>query len=362
MSLFERIAGLPLVVQECRLHSLEQATSSGFVRRTTVIELRGAGENGLGEDPGYSVEEHAALVDAGPPRLEGSHTLAGFSSLVGELDLFPLPPERPVSRNYRRWGFESAALDLALRQAGRSLASQLGLELRPLHFVSSLRLEEPPTLDPLRRRLALVPDLRFKLDATSSWSEELIAELAATGAVDVVDLKGLYQGTVVDQPADAALYRRVAEGLPDALLEDPALTPETEAVLVRHERRISWDEPIHGVDDLEALPSRPGAVNFKPARFGSLQALLDAYEWCAEQRIPTYGGGSFELGPGRDQIQYLAALFSSEGPNDVAPAVYNGQELPDHLPPTPLEPRPRPSGFAWLATQESPWLSRSPEP
>jgi hypothetical protein len=348
VSLFEKVAELPLLIEECRLESLEQATSSGFVRRTTVIELRGGGERGLGEDPGYAADEHAALVAAGPPRLEGSHTLASFSSLLAGLDLFPLPPQRPVSRAYRRWGFESAALDLALRQAGRSLAGQLGRELRPVHFVNSLRLEEPPTLEPLRRRLALVPDLCFKLDATSSWRERLIADLAATGAVEVVDLKGLYQGTVVDQPADAALYRRVAEGLPDALLEDPALTPETEAVLRPHERRISWDEPIHSVADLTALPFRPAAVNIKPARFGSLQALLDAYEWCVEQGIPTYGGGSFELGPGRGQIQYLASLFSPDGPNDVAPAAYNRDQLPERLPPSPLEPRPRASGFSWL--------------
>jgi L-alanine-DL-glutamate epimerase-like enolase superfamily enzyme len=347
VGLFERLAELPLLIEECRLQSLEQGTSSGFLRRTTVIELRGGGQRGFGEDPGYNAEEQAAFVAAGAPPLAGSQTLAGFSSLLAGLDLFPLPPQRPVSRSYRRWGFESAGLDLALRQAGRSLAEQLGREPRPLNFVSSFRLDEPPSLEPLRQRRARVPGLRFKLDATSSWGEELIAELAATGAVDIVDLKGLYRGTVVDQPADPALYRRLAEGLPEALLEDPALTPETEAILLPHERRISWDEPIHSVADLEALPARPGAVNIKPARFGSLQALLETYEWCDEHGIPCYGGGSFELGPGRDQIQYLASLFSPLAPNDVAPAAYNRQELPDELPSSPLEPRPRASGFAW---------------
>ncbi|MGZ4359808.1 MAG: hypothetical protein ACXVZW_08505 [Gaiellaceae bacterium] len=347
MSLFERLGPLPLAVEGCRLHSLVQDTSSGFRRRTTVIELYGAGEQGLGEDPGYSAEEHEAFVDAGPPPLAGAYTLASFSSLLEELELFPLPPERPVSRSYRRWGFESAALDLALRQADRSLADALGRTLEPLRFVNSLRLDEPPSLDPVRQRLARLPELGLKLDATSSWSEELIAGLAATGAVEVVDLKGLYQGTVVDQPADAALYRRVAEGLPDALLEDPALTSETAAALEGHEARISWDEPIHSVADIIALPSQPAAINIKPARFGSLASLLETYEWCEEHAIPTYGGGSFELGPGRDQIQYLASLFSPTSPNDVAPSVYNQPELPDDLPPSPLEPRPRISGFSW---------------
>ena len=52
-----------------------------------------------------------------------------------------------------------------------------------------------------------------------------------TGAVDSVDFKGMYIGTVVDQPADPVLYRRVVEAFPDAWIEDPKLTPETEAVL-----------------------------------------------------------------------------------------------------------------------------------
>ena len=36
-----------------------------------------------------------------------------------------------------------------------------------------------------------------------------------------------------------------------------------------------------------------------------------------------YGGGQFELGPGRRQIQKLASVFYADGPNDVAPSEYN---------------------------------------
>ena len=35
------------------------------------------------------------------------------------------------ARNWRNWTFESAALDLALRQAGQSLPQALGLTPRP---------------------------------------------------------------------------------------------------------------------------------------------------------------------------------------------------------------------------------------
>src|SRR5665809_129848 len=49
--------------------------------------------------------------------------------------------------------------------------------------------------------------------ANGKWDDALVAELAATGAVDSVDFKGQYRGTTVDTPPDAALYGRVAEGL-----------------------------------------------------------------------------------------------------------------------------------------------------
>ena len=125
--------------------------------------------------------------------------------------------------------------------------------MSPVRFVVSLRLGEPPSIEPLRTRLELYPGLRFKLDPTSSWDERLIAELVATGAVDSVDFKGLYVGSVVDQPADPVLYRRVVEAFPEAWIEDPALTPETDAVLAPHRERFWWDAPIH------SIPGHPGS-------------------------------------------------------------------------------------------------------
>ena len=107
---------------------------------------------------------------------------------------------REPSILYRRWAFESAALDLALRQAGRSLADALGREARPLNFVVSMRLtapghEGPETAERLLALLERYPGTRFKLDPTNAWTQELVDELAATGAVDTLDLKGFYRGT-----------------------------------------------------------------------------------------------------------------------------------------------------------------------
>ena len=184
------------------------------------------------------------------------------------------------------------------------------------------------------------PWLRFKLDPTSSWDEALIAALRSTGAVDSVDFKGLYVGSIVDQPADPVLYRRVVEAFPEAWIEDPALTAETDAVLAPYRERFSWDAPIHSIADIEALPYPPRMVNIKPSRLGGLRNLLDAYDYCAAQGIGNYGGGQFELGVGRGQIQYLASLFHADAPNDVAPTGFNLPVPPAGLPSSPLPPAP----------------------
>jgi len=348
MATFDSLASLPVTIESYSLEGLEANVSSDFTRLSTVIRVSGGGLDGVGEDVTYDALDHVALQDAGPVLdLAGSRTLGEFCSLVGDLDLFPVEPVRDVSRRYRRWAFESAALDLALRQAGKPLHEVVGREMRPLTFVVSLRLGEPPTIEPVRQRLAYYPTLRFKLDPTSEWTDELIAELVATGAVDSVDLKGLYVGTVVDAGADPELYRRVAEAFPDAWIEDPLINEETDPVLEPYHDRITWDANIHSVADIEALPFAPRMVNIKPSRLGGLEELCAAYDYCEEHGIGAYGGGQFELGPGRGQIQYLGSLFHPDTPNDVAPSGYNLPTPQTGLPSSPLDPRPTEIGFRW---------------
>jgi hypothetical protein len=346
---FDLLADLPLEVDGYLLEGLRLQVSSGFERLTTVVHLRGGGHQGVGEDVVYQAEDHVAFQTAGAVHdLSGTYTLAEFCERVDSLDLFPNPPDFDVSRLYRRWTFHSAALDLALRQAGLPLFEVLNRQPDPMTFVVSLRLGEPATIEPVARRLARYPTLRFKLDATSSWTPELIAELAATGAVDSIDFKALYRGTIVDQAPDPVLYRRVVEAFPDAWLEDPdVVTPETAAALADEHDRITWDAPIHGVADIEALPFPPRMVNLKPSRLGGLPPLCAAYDYCAEHGIGAYGGGQFELGPGRGQAQYLASLFHPDTPNDLAPAAYNVDDPPPGLPDSPLSPHPATTGFRW---------------
>ena len=178
MSTWELISNLPLEVESYGLERLDSAIVSGFVRSTTVIALHGLGHEGLGEDVTYANEDHDALNAAGPTLpLTGSWTLERFSAQLASLDLFPAPPGAEVYRNYRAWGFESAALDLALRQAGRSLHDALGRRPHPVSFVASVRLPEPPTLAPVDDRLAQHPGLRFKLDPTAGWDAALMPML-----------------------------------------------------------------------------------------------------------------------------------------------------------------------------------------
>ena len=348
MSLYDAVGNLPLEIDGYTLEPLELQARPDFLRKTTLVHLRGAGEEGIGEDVTYDGDEHDRAQERGPDLpLAGSWTLQTFSEHLETLPLFDAEPAQHAYHDYRRWSYESAALDLALRQAGRSLGDALGRVPQPVSFVVSGGLGSPPSTERFHAWLGLYPGLRFKLDATSEWTDELIAEIAATGAVDSIDFKGQYRGTAVDAPPEPELYRRVAEGLPSAWLEDPGLTDDTIAVLEPHRGRVTWDAIIHAVEDIAQLPWPPKTVNVKPSRFGSVERLFAAYDYCEAHGIGAYGGGQWELGPGRGHIQLLAALNHAATPNDVAPREYNLDPTPG-LPTSPLTVTPRATGFEAL--------------
>jgi L-alanine-DL-glutamate epimerase-like enolase superfamily enzyme len=334
-SLWKHLAPAPLEVEGYELERLEQPVTRGFTRVTTVVHLRGGGHEGLGEDVTWFPEHHDREQNAGAVLpLAGSWTLESFSDAL------------EVPDPHRRWAYESAALDLALRQAGTTLAAAAGRDPRPVTFVISPGLGNPPSSSVILRWLELDANHRFKLDPGTDWTDQLIEALADTGAIVTADYKAYYL-TENDPPPDPDLYRRVAEGFPEAYLEDPALNDETVAVLEPHRERVTWDAPIHSVADVEALAWPPRVLNSKPSRFGRLREVLAFYDHCAAHGIALYGGGMFELGPGRGQIQYLASLFHPDGPNDVAPRAYNDPEPRPGLPPSPLLAAPEDVGFRW---------------
>src|SRR5438093_4895445 len=277
-SLWSRLAGLALIVEGCEYDRLYAMFAYEFERVTTQVRLVGAGTDGLGEDVSVFREDGSALHETRPSLpLEGEWTLAGFCDHLATLDPWPKPPEWEAARRYRNWAFESAALDLALRQAGRALHDVLGLEPRPVRFVNSLGLGEQPSIEPVRRRLARSPGVRFKLDAETTWSPALIDEVAATGAVDTIDFKGQYGFEVEDPEALGALYDHVLAAFPDAYLEDPHDRPEIAQRLSDHFERVSYDAPIRSAEDIGATPLAARVVNVKPSRIGSLRALFEVY-------------------------------------------------------------------------------------
>jgi len=211
-SLWPRLAGLPLVIEACEYERLHAVLAYEFERITTHVRLVGAGVDGLGEDISVFREDGTALHETRRALpLEGEWTLAAFCEHLETLELWPEPPEWDGALRFRRWAFESAALDLALRQTGHSLHDVLGLEPEPVRFVNSLGLGKEPSIEPLRRRLARSPGVHFKVDAEATWPPALVDEVAATGAVDTIDFKGQYGFDVEDPAALSALYDHVLQ-------------------------------------------------------------------------------------------------------------------------------------------------------
>src|SRR5215204_6813234 len=148
---YSRVADLPLRIEHCELLPLARDTSGGFTKVSIVVRLTGNGHEGQGEDITWDqIDQIEQLRRAGDLSwLRGRRTLDEFSTLLGLADLFPVQPIRDSARFYRRWAFESAALDLALRQHSLSLQDAVDRRARPVNFVASVRIGDPPSLLPL---------------------------------------------------------------------------------------------------------------------------------------------------------------------------------------------------------------------
>jgi hypothetical protein len=328
MSIWDSLAGLELRVDGYTLARRKSQTPSGWTRVTTVVEIAGGDVAGVGEDVTYEAELHDG-VPAGL-LLAGTWTLGELSRSLDGLE--------DVAVGYRRWAFESAALDLALRQNELGLGEAVGRPERPVRFVVSTR-DDPESW------LAVAPDLEFKLDVETDWDRELLRRLRDLDRVRVVDLKAYYRGTSVDLAPDPKLYRAVAEELPEVVIEDAWLEDGCLEALAGAEDRLSFDAPVHSLADLNGLSVAPQWLNIKPSRFGTVRELLATIEAAEERGIRMYGGGQYELGPGRLHIQRLASVFYPEGPNDVAPSAYNEGDPREGLPQSPL-PAPTGPGLA----------------
>lgn len=338
MRRYDCVASHPLIVESVSYERRARAVSSAFTRVTTTVKLHGDGVTGRGEDIVYDTDAHDDYPD---PALEGEHTVDGFSTLLDGLDLWDGTETDGHIRSMRRWAFESAALDLALTQAEETLGEAIGAGYDDVRFVVSSRVD---SFDRIETLLDIDPDAEFKLDPRPDWSLRLVERLADTGRVRVLDFKGLYDSADLATDPDPAFYERVLSAFANqsVVLEDPALTDDTRPLLEGLQASVAWDYPITDVASVEALPWTPSWLNLKPSRFGTIRGVLDTVDYAEANGITLYGGGQFELGVGREQIQALASLCYPDAPNDVAPPGYNDRDPSRDLPSSPLEP---PVGF-----------------
>jgi hypothetical protein len=108
MSLYDAVRDLPLHIDGYSLEGLELQASPEFLRKTTVVHLHGAGEDGIGEDVTYDAAEHDRLQERGPSlSLAGEWTLHTFSQHLATQPLFEPLPERLVYVDYRTWATQS---------------------------------------------------------------------------------------------------------------------------------------------------------------------------------------------------------------------------------------------------------------
>ena len=331
--MWERLAALPLEIEGYTLEKLQ-----GGERVTTLLRLRGDGQEGVGEEIGaMRPEDHDAFVAQAPLPLAGTWTLESFCEHLATLEQWEEPPEwGDMPRRWRNWAYESAALDLALRQAGLPLHEALGREPRPLTFVNSLGLGDDPSTDTIARRLERYPTVGFKLDAAPNWSPEIIEMLAGTGMVRTIDFKGRYGLEVSDEDALGAMYDAVLEAFPGRDLRGPA--------------RAVHGPPRGAADRVRrAGRARRGHHHADHQR----QAVTDRRTAAAVRDLRARGGGGpadvrrrdGRARPARRQIQLLASIFHPDSPNDVAPSAFNLPEPPAGLPASPIDPEPPRPGF-----------------
>lgn len=340
--LWSAVKDLPVTIESSACEPLLPAGPTGIEdASTTQLRLHGRGEEGLGEQVGTPTTQ-AGLRALDLPLAGTWPTLAAFLAHLDTLELWPAgPPEYELERHWRRWTFESAALDLALRQAGTTLPEALGRAPRPVTFVNSFGLGDPPDAARVASRRAANPTVGFKLDVEPSWTQAIMDEIAAVPGVTVIDFKGRYDLDVPDEAALLAMYERAIATFTDVWFEDPHDDrPAVVDLLGPVRDRVSYDAPIVGVASLQETALTPSIVNVKPCRVGRLEELSRLYAHCEDRGIRMYNGGMGELGVGRGQAQLLAALFHPDAPNDIAPPAFNLLDVPAGVPSSPLDPAP----------------------
>ena len=348
-----QISELPIEISEYELTGHDREFGD-FTRPSTVVHLRGGGQEGIGEDVVYDVLDHIAHRDAGPVLdLTAPTTLGEACRLLGELDLFPgAAPERDASRHYRRWAYESAALDLALRQNGLALWEVVERDPQPLRFVCSTRLggfgEQRAQVvdrgDPQAARA--LPGARVQARPRERLGPGADRRDRRARAGAGARPEGHVQG-------HSGRRRHRSRALPRGGGEVPGGLPRGP----RHQRpdpRGAGAARRTGSPGTRPCTRSPTSRRWRARRSTRSRRASARSRSCwrststaTRNGIAIYGGGQGELQCGRGQIQYLASLFHASTPNDVAPSGYNDPAVPAGMPSSPMDPAQSETGFRW---------------
>ena len=154
-----------------------------------------------------------------------------------------------------------------------------------MRFVNSLGLGEPPTYDPIARRLAADPGLRFKLDVTSRVAAG--ADRRGGG-----DRRGRDRGLQGPLRAGDGRAERDAGRCTNARWPCSPTRCSRTRTRCRRSRRCSAGEATgspttrRSTRSPTSKPSAPPrALNIKPCRVGDLQALFALYEACTARGL-----------------------------------------------------------------------------
>jgi hypothetical protein len=298
-ALADVLGALPVCVEriEVRASAVPAGDYPGGARPSSVLRLSGLGQLGRGENVAFTEGEHQRFGARAATLLASGATTGGTwrGSVAGLID--------QGARGYERAALEAALIDLALRQAGTTLAAMTATAERSVRVVRSFA-ARPDAAAHVRRLRDMGHAEDLKIDVDPEWDAAAMRALAAEAGVAVLDFKGR---------GDRRLAAALSPLFPGALFEDPPAP-------CAHQR-ISRDIPLADAQAAGAALARGEAVNLKAPRMGGPLQVLRALELARRVGSPAavYMGGMFEVDVGRTQARQLAALFCPDGPNDLAP-------------------------------------------
>lgn len=298
---------IPLRTPHAAAHGTETHRHSIIVRWETGEGPGGWGECATLSEPGYAPEWTAGAWMI-------LHDYVVPAVLAGR-------PPGVLGHPMATGALADAALDAALRLAGRSLVEALGGSIRPLPTTAVLGIRDGPAalLAAVDRAVGQGASLvKVKLPADGDLAAAYVVREVFPDLALAADANG---GLDLDVPGRLAAVDRL--GL--EYLEQPLAPDELVATA---ELAAAADTPI-ALD--ESLTS-PGAartalalgaaavLNVKPGRLGGVAAAADVVALAAEAGVDAFVGGLFETGIGRAGALAVAALPGCTLPTDLGPS------------------------------------------